>query len=83
MDESRCDTKAGGRRTGWAPCGIAPLHTAWADREQRHQTLPAYTPDAVIYNQIFQGLINRDVFEGFIRSCYRYVGDGLNRIPFL
>ena len=74
VDESGCDTLAGVRRTGWAPRGMPAVQTANFHREQRHQILPAYTQNGMIYTEIFQGPTDGDVFENFIRNLLPLCG---------
>jgi transposase len=74
VDESGCDKRIGFRRTGWSPIGTTPLQIARFQREQRYQTLPAYTIDRVIFSQIFQGTTDSEVFEDFIEQLLPLCG---------
>jgi hypothetical protein len=47
IDESGCDKRAGLRRTGWSPRGVAPVQVSHFQRGQRYQILPAYCEDVI------------------------------------
>ena len=66
VDESGCDNRIGFRRTGWSPLGVAPVQIAQFHRDRRHQILPAYTQDGVLFHRVFQGSTDSAVFEDFI-----------------
>ncbi|KAK8013502.1 hypothetical protein PG991_009095 [Apiospora marii] len=59
IDESGCDKRAGFRRTGWSPQGVAPVQTARFHRGRRYQILPAYTQDGIMLSRIFQGFTDK------------------------
>jgi transposase len=54
VDESGCDKRIGFRRTGWSPLGVAPVQVAQFHRDRRHQILPAYTQEGVLFIAYFR-----------------------------
>jgi transposase len=72
VDESGCDKRIGFRRTGWSPLGVAPVEIAQFHRDRRHQILPAYTQDGVLFSQIFQGSTDGAVFEDFVEQLLHH-----------
>jgi hypothetical protein len=53
IDESGCDKRAGSRRTGWSPRGVAPVQVSHFQRGQRYQILPAYCQDGILMSRVF------------------------------
>lgn len=74
IDESGCDKRAGFRRTGWSPRGVAPVQKARFRRERRHQILPAYAQDGIVLSRVFQGTTDRAMFEDFIAQLLCHCG---------
>lgn len=74
VDESGCDNRIGFRRTGWSPLGVAPVQIAQFHRDRRHQILPAYTQDGVLFHRVFQGPTDSTVFEDFIAQLLQHCG---------
>jgi transposase len=72
VDESGCDKRIGFRRTGWSPLGVAPVEIAQFHRDRRHQILPAYNQDGVLFSQVFQGSTDGVVFEDFVEQLLYY-----------
>jgi transposase len=72
VDESGCDKRIGFRRTGWSPLGVAPVEVARFHRDCRHQILPAYTQDGVLFSKVFQGSTDGAVFEDFIEQLLHH-----------
>lgn len=52
VDESGCDKRAGFRRTGWSPFGVAPVQVSKFHRDKRYQILPAYTQDGIMLSHL-------------------------------
>lgn len=48
IDESGCDKRAGFRRTGWSPRGVAPIQVSRFQRGQRYQILPVYCQNGIL-----------------------------------
>jgi hypothetical protein len=63
IDESGCDNRIGFRRTGWSPLGVTPIQIARLRRDQRHQILPAYTQDGILFARVFSRSTDTTVFE--------------------
>jgi transposase len=74
VDESGCDKRIGFRRTGWSPLGVAPVQIAQFHRDRRHQILPAYTQDGVLFYRVFQGSTDSVIFEDFIEQLLQHCG---------
>jgi transposase len=74
VDESGCDKRIGFRRTGWSPLGVAPVQVAQFHRDRRHQILPAYTQDGVLFYRVFQGSTDSTVFADFIEELLEHCG---------
>jgi transposase len=74
VDESGCDKRAGFRRTGWSPLGIAPLQICKFHRDRRYQILPAYAHDGIVLSRIFQGSTDAEIFEDFIENLLEQCG---------
>jgi transposase len=74
IDESGCDKRAGFRRTGWSPLGVAPVQIARFHRGRRYQILPAYAQDGIVHLRIFQGSTDGALFESFIEELLSYCG---------
>jgi transposase len=74
VDESGCDKRIGFRRTGWSPLGVAPVQVAQFHRDYRHQILPAYTQDGVLFYRVFQGSTDSAVFEDFVEELLEHCG---------
>jgi transposase len=72
IDESGCDKRIGFRRTGWSPLGVAPVEIARFHRDRRHQILPAYTQEGVLWSRVFQGSTDGAVFEDFIEQLLHH-----------
>jgi transposase len=72
VDESGCDKRIGFRRTGWSPLGVAPVEIAQFHRDLRHQILPAYTQDGVLFLKVFQGSTDGAVFEDFVEQLLHH-----------
>jgi transposase len=72
VDESGCDKRAGFQRTGWSPLGVTPVQISKFHRDQRYQILPAYTQEGVLLSQVFQGLIDAEMFEDFIEQLLHH-----------
>lgn len=72
VDESGCDERNGFRRTGWAPLGITPHQTARLQRGERHQILPAYSQDGMVYARVFTGSTDTLVFEEYIQELLKH-----------
>ena len=72
VDESGADQKNGFRRTGWAPLGVTPQQTARLQRGERHQILPAYSQDGVVYARVFTGSTDTLVFEEYIQELLKH-----------
>jgi hypothetical protein len=53
INESGCDKRAGLRRSGWAPLGVAPVQVTGLHREQRYHILPVYTQDGVMLARVY------------------------------
>lgn len=66
VDESGCYKKAGFRRIGWSPLGVAPLQVSQFHRDQRYQILPAYAQDGIVLSHVFHGSTDAIVFEDFL-----------------
>jgi hypothetical protein len=66
IDESGYDNRIGFRRTRWFPLGVTPIQIVRLRRDQKHQILPAYTQDGILFARVFDGLIDTIVFEDFI-----------------
>lgn len=74
IDESGCDKRAGFRRTGWSPLGVAPVQIARFHRGRRFQILPAYAQDGIVHLRIFQGSTDGALFESFIEELLPFCG---------
>ncbi|EEA21492.1 conserved hypothetical protein [Talaromyces marneffei ATCC 18224] len=74
VDESGCDKRAGRRRTGWSPRGVAPVQISEFQRGQRYHILPAYAQDGVVLSRIYQGSTDAAVFEDFIEQLLHHCG---------
>jgi transposase len=74
VDESGCDKRAGFRRTGWSPLGVAPSQVTQFHRDQRYQILPAYTQDGIIMSRIFKSSTDASFFEDFIEELLHHCG---------
>lgn len=74
VDESGCDKRAGFRRTGWSPRGVAPVQVSHFQRGQRYQILPAYFQDGVLMSRVFQGSTDARLFEDFIEQLLYHCG---------
>lgn len=74
VDESGCDKRIGFRRTGWSPLGVAPVQVAQFHRDRRHQILPAYTQDGVLFYRVSQGSTDSTVFADFIEELLEHCG---------
>jgi transposase len=74
VDGSGCDKRIGFRRTGWSPLGVAPVQVAQFHRSRRHQILPAYTQDGVLFHRVFQGSTDSVIFEDFIEQLLEHCG---------
>ncbi|EED22757.1 TPR domain protein [Talaromyces stipitatus ATCC 10500] len=74
VDESGCDKRAGFRRTGWSPLGVAPAQVTKFHRDQRYQILPAYAQDGVIMYYVFKGSTDASFFENFIEELLHHCG---------
>jgi hypothetical protein len=74
IDESGCDKRIGFRRTDWSPLGVAPVQVAKFHRDQRHQILPAYTQDGVLFSQVFHGSTDSAVFENYVEQLLPHCG---------
>jgi transposase len=74
VDESGCDKRIGFRRTGWSPLGVAPVQVAQFHRDRRHQILPAYTQDGVLFYRVFQGSTDSAIFEDFVDQLLQHCG---------
>ncbi|CDM37250.1 Probable transposable element [Penicillium roqueforti FM164] len=74
MDESGCGKRAGFRRTGWSPLGVAPLQVSQLHRDQRYQSLPTYTQDGIVPSRVFRGATDSAVFEGFLAQLLQHCG---------
>ncbi|KAK1841729.1 hypothetical protein CCHR01_15632 [Colletotrichum chrysophilum] len=74
IDESGCDKRAGHRRTGWSPKGVAPVQRSWYGRERRRHILPAYAQDGVVLSRVYQGSTDRALFEDFIAQLLCHCG---------
>jgi len=53
---------------------VTPIQVSQFQREQRYQLLPAYIQDGVILARVFQGSIDRAVFEDFIEQLLPLCG---------
>jgi transposase len=51
---------------------VAPVEIAQFHRDRRHQILPAYTQDGVLFSQVFQGSTDGLVFEDFVEQLLHY-----------
>jgi transposase len=74
VDESGCDKRAGFRRTGWSPLGVAPLQVSQFHRDQRYQILPAYAQDGIVLSRVFRGATDGAVFEDFLAQLLQHCG---------
>lgn len=74
IDESGCDNRIGFRRTGWSPLGVTPIQITRLRRDQRHQILPAYTQDGILFARVFSGSTDTTVFEDFVEQLLRHCG---------
>lgn len=74
MDESGCDKRAGFRRTGWSPFGVAPLQVSQFHRDLRYQILPAYSQDGIVLLRVFRGATDGTVFEDFLSQLLQHCG---------
>jgi transposase len=74
IDESGCDNRIGFRRTGWSPLGVTPIQIARLRRDQRHQILPAYTQDGILFARVFSGSTDTTVFEDFVEQLLHHCG---------
>ena len=74
IDESGCDKRAGFRRTGWSPRGVAPVQISRFQRGQRYQILPAYCQDGILMSRVFQGSTDASMFEDFIEQLLHHCG---------
>ena len=74
VDESGCDKRAGFRRTGWSPLGVAPLQVSQFHRDQRYQILPAYAQDGIVLSRVFRGSTDAIVFEDFLAQLLQHCG---------
>jgi hypothetical protein len=72
VDESGCDKRIGFGRTGWSPLGVAPAEIAQFYRDRRHQILPAYTQDGVLFLRVYQGSTDGAVFEDLIEQLLHH-----------
>ena len=72
VDESGCDKRIGFRRTGWSPLEVAPVEIAQFHRDRRHQILPTYTQDGILFSKVFQGSTDGAVFEDFIEQLLHH-----------
>jgi transposase len=72
VDESGCDKRIGFRRTGWSPLGVAPVEIAQFYCDLRHQILPAYTQDGVLFLKVFQGSTDGAVFKDFVEQLLHH-----------
>ena len=69
VDESGADSKTGVRKTGWAPCGVAPVsHTLYNWGEMRLNILPAYTINGVLIASVYEGSTNGEGFEFWVAN---------------
>ena len=74
VDESGCDKRAGFRRTGWSPLGVAPLQVSLFHRDQQYQILPAYAQDGIVLSRVFRGSTDAIVFEDFLAQLLQHCG---------
>jgi transposase len=74
IDESGCDKRAGFRRTGWSPGGVAPVQVSRFQRGRQYQILPAYCQDGILMSRIFQGSTDASIFEDFIEQLLHHCG---------
>lgn len=74
IDESGCDKRAGFRRTGWSPRGVAPVQISHFQRGQRYQILPAYCQEGILMSRVFQGSTDASMFEDFIEQLLHHCG---------
>jgi hypothetical protein len=72
VDKSGCDKRAGFRRTGWSPLGVAPLQVSHFHRDQRYQILPAYSQDGIILSRVFRGSTDAAMFEDFLAQLLEH-----------
>jgi hypothetical protein len=72
IDESGCDKRAGFRRTGWSPHGVAPVQVSHFQQGQRYQMLPASCQD--LMSRVFQGLTDTNLFEDFVEQLLHNCG---------
>lgn len=72
IDESGCDKRAGFRRTGWSPRGVAPVQVSHFQRSQRYQILPAYCQDGILLSRVFQGSTDTTSFEDFVEQLLQH-----------
>lgn len=75
IDESGCDKRAGFRRTGWSPRGVAPIQVSRFQRGQRYQILPAYCQDGILMSRVFRGSTDASMFEDFIEQLLHHCGN--------
>jgi hypothetical protein len=74
VDESGCDKRAGFRRTGWSPSGVAPLQVSQFHRDQRYQILPAYAQDGILLSRVFRDVTDGTEFEDFLSQLLQHCG---------
>jgi hypothetical protein len=68
VDENAANEHIKDRKYGWLKRGVDAVKYRPAKRSERWSILPAYSLDGLFAHVIYQGSINRDIFEQFIET---------------